>query len=293
MAVVYIENESLRVGVAPTFGARVVSLVRKATGREWMTQGPESRNTGEDAHYMGAEAVGWDECFPTVSPWDGAGTAWGRRLRDHGDLWGRPSELVSGGPTAITLRFSTPQFRFTRELRLEGASLVARYEAENLGTQALPYLWALHALLAVADGDRIELPGVDRLDATYLSLGGQRLDVPSLVWPGPDGTLPFGLDVVQPKSAEFAGKFFASGQGRRARVGQAGDRLEIAWAAPINDLGIWLTYGGWPALGGNREIALEPTSARADHVGEAIAAGAAPLEPGERRAWWVRLTVGD
>src|SRR5664279_4148592 len=88
--ITWIENDKLRVGIAPAYGARVVSLLDKTSGREWITQGVRSGNTGEDAVYLGAEAVGWDECFPTVGPWDASATPWRRRLRDHGDLWGRP-----------------------------------------------------------------------------------------------------------------------------------------------------------------------------------------------------------
>jgi len=58
-----IENDRLRVAVTPAYGARVVSLLDKLSGREWMTTGPESPNTGEEVRYWGDEAVAWDECF--------------------------------------------------------------------------------------------------------------------------------------------------------------------------------------------------------------------------------------
>eukprot|EP01035_Chromulina_nebulosa_P062854 gene62854-85963_t len=83
MSITILENQHLRVGVTTQFGARVVSLFDKASGREWMTQGTESTNTGEAAVYGGPEAVGWDECFPTVGASDASSTGWQRRLRDH------------------------------------------------------------------------------------------------------------------------------------------------------------------------------------------------------------------
>lgn len=291
MGVSFLENDSLLVAVAPDYGARVTSLFDKASGREWIAQGRQSSNTGEDAVYLGDEAVGWDECFPTVSPFDASNTSWGRRLRDHGDLWGRPWQVDEQSATALTLSYTDKQFRFTRELRLDGAALVARYRAENLSADPLPYLWALHGLLAVTERDSIELPGVETVSATYLSLGGKSLAVPSIAWSKPNGVLPFTLDKVQPTSSVFAGKFYASGvAGRAARVGHAGQWLEIAWDGSIDHLGIWLTYGGWPGPGGHHEIALEPTNAAGDHVGHAIDAGAAPLAPGEGRDWRVTLT---
>lgn len=291
MGTVILENDRVRVAVTPDYGARVTSLFDKESGREWIAQGSPSRNTGEDAEYAGDEAVGWDECFPTVSPWDASHTAWRRKLRDHGDLWGRPFAVEEQTPTALRLSYSDPQFRFTRELELDGASLIARYQVTNRTDMSLPYLWALHGLLAVTDADSIELPEVETVSATYLSLGDKFLSVPELAWSKPNGVLPFTLDKVQPAASVFAGKFYAGVPSRTARVGRPGQWLELAWDSPIDQLGIWLTYGGWPGPGGHHEIALEPTNAAADTLGEAIDAGAPPLAPGERRDWRVTLSL--
>jgi len=291
MSSTVLENDRLRVAVTPDYGARVTSLVDKRTGREWIAQGPQSRNTGEDAEYAGNEAVGWDECFPTVTPWDASHTPWARKLRDHGDLWGRPFTIDTQTPMALRLSYSDPQFLFTRELQLDGAALIARYEVENRTDASLPYLWALHGLLAVTAADSIELPEVETVAATYLSLGDKFLSVPELQWSKPTDVLPFTLDRVQPAASAFAGKFYAAVPGRTARVGRPGQWLTLAWDAPIDQLGIWLTYGGWPGPGGHHEIALEPTNAAADTLGEAIDAGVPPLAPGERRDWRVTLTL--
>ncbi len=292
MGVVSIENEHLRVGVTPSYGARVVSLVDKLTGREWLAQGSESCSAGEDAAYLGHEAVGWDECFPTVAPWDASGTPWRRRLRDHGDLWGRPWASQAPSTTALQTSFDGSGFRFARTLELQGKSVVASYSVANLGLDPLPYLWALHGLLSVQPGERLEIPGVDRVAATYLSIGGETFNVSNLPWSTKSALLPFALDTVRPATAIFAGKFFACGvAGGVARAGRPGQWLELRWDDSINHLGIWITYGGWPGPGGHHEIALEPTNAPSDHLGQAMYAGATPLAAGERRDWRVTLTL--
>lgn len=286
-----IENQYLRVGVAPYYGARVVSLIDKASGRDWIAPGGESRNISEKAIYLGDEAVGWDECFPTVAPWDGTATSYARQLRDHGDLWGREWIVEASAPDRLRTSYPGREFRFTRELSLDGRSLLAAYSVNNLSPEPLPYLWALHGLLKVQPGERIELPGVEQVSATYLSVDGAMVSQPTLPWTEP-GALPFALDTVQAASANFAGKFYASGvAGGTARVGRPGQWLEFAWDQSIDHLGIWITYGAWPGPGGHHEIALEPTNAPADHLGQAIAAGATPLSPGERRDWRVTLTL--
>jgi galactose mutarotase-like enzyme len=293
MTLTFIQNARLRVGVTPAYGARVVNLVDLGSGREWMTQGPQSANTGEDAVYAGDEAVAWDECFPTVGSFDASDTPWRRRLRDHGDLWGRPWRVDAAETDRLALSYEDSQFRFARELRLEGPALVARYEVTNLGNESLPYLWALHALFAVTPGDRMELPGVETVRGSYVSLRGERKAAARLNWSGPNDVLPFALEDVQPPETIFAAKFLAGGlPAGSARLGRPGQWLEIAWDRSIEHLGIWLTYGGWPGPGGHNEAALEPTSAEANHLGEAIASGAPALAPGERRTWQVTLTVG-
>jgi galactose mutarotase-like enzyme len=292
MEILAIENEALAVRVDPAYGARVVSLRDKVAEREWLTQGPRSPHTGEDVRYLGAEAVGWDECFPTVSPAGAVGTPWQRRLRDHGDLWGRPWVVEHAAPDAATLRYEDPLFSFSRTLTLAGDTLSADYAVENRTDVPLPYLWALHALLSVAPGDRLVIPGLTRVRATHLALGGAALPKAEMPWPE-TGVLPFALDQMQPPNTTFAAKCLATGMpGGKAWIGRPGAWLSLSWDRSISDLGIWLTYGGWPAPGpgSHQEVAIEPTSASADDLLQAIEAGAAPLGPAETRRWRVSFS---
>lgn len=294
MATKVLESPRLRVVVDADFGARVTSLVDKLGVRDWMTQGGQSSNVGEYAVYSSPEAVAWDECFPTVDAWEGAATPWKRRLRDHGDVWGRRWNVEAESATFLELSYTGAEYRFVRRLTVEGDTLVADYAVTNLLGEPLPYLWALHALLAVKEGDRIELPGVETVQSSFMALGGKTLPEAVLKWHGANGVLPFALDEVQPKSAEFAAKFVLGGlAGGSARIGQAGQWLTYSWDQSIADLGIWITYGAWPLAGGHYEVALEPQSALANDLGQAIAAGAKPLAPKEERRWQVRLTVSS
>ena len=172
MSVLAIESDAVRVEIDPAYGARVLSLVDRRSGRDWLAKGPQSTQTGEDAVYLSDEAVGWDECFPTVSPWDASATALGRPLRDHGDLWGRPWAVDAHAADSLNTSRAAGAFQFSRRLSLRGAALTADYAVANTGADALPFMWALHGLLAVTPADRIELDGVARVAATYISDGG-------------------------------------------------------------------------------------------------------------------------
>lgn len=287
---VTIENEFVRVVILPAFGARVVSLIDKASDRDWMAQGGISENTGEDAFYTASEAVGWDECFPTVSRWNAATTVWGRNLRDHGDVWGRPWRIETATATSLHTIFAGTNFRFGRRLSLVGRTLTASYSVENTGDAPLPFLWALHGLLATQPGDEINLPGCHKLAVTFLSLDGQRIGVAELPWPDSGTVLPFPISQVQPIESRFMAKLFAPHQ-NRASVGGPGGSLDLAWDG-IEHLGIWLAYGAWPSPGSIHHVALEPTTDPLDHLGQVIDRGAtAPIGPGETRRWRVTMTL--
>lgn len=283
-----VQNEQLMVAVAPDFGARVTRLIDRASGRDWMAPGGQSSQTGEDAVYGLAEAAGWDECFPSVGRCDASGTVWGRVLRDHGDLWGRPFAITEHRADLLTLEYESGQFRFVRTLRLDGATLFVDYQIDNLTAEPMPYLWALHGLLAVRPGERIALPEVTRLTAPYVSLQGAIIDLPLINWPHTRAALGFDIDTVQPQTAGFAAKMYATVPSKaRARVGG----LEIVWSGDqIGHLGLWFTYGGWPGVGGVHHMAIEPTNASAGDLAEGLGQ-VTPIAPFGQHRFAVQFNI--
>ena len=68
-----IESAEVRLVAVPSLGGRVVSLLDRRSGREWLVQGEapaaDDRSwEAEAAVFAGREAFGWDECAPTVAP---------------------------------------------------------------------------------------------------------------------------------------------------------------------------------------------------------------------------------
>lgn len=291
MDVTILENAALRVAVIADYGARVISLVDKATGRDWIYPGALSSNTTEDAVYAKDEAIGWDECFPTVSSFAAGGTPWNRNLRDHGDLWGRPWRVDSRGPEEFAATYVDPQFQFKRTLRLNGTTLIADYRVGNSSSDPLPYLWAQHNLLTVSPADRIVLVDPSRVTATFIAHRGRTVPTPSeFLWPGPDAGLTFPVDTVQPASTNLAAKLLVHAiPSRSVSLGHDGQWLTIGWEN-LDDLGIWLTYGGWHGV---YHLALEPQSYFADHLGQAIERGAPPIPPNGQVSWRTTMTVSS
>jgi len=297
---VRLTGERLSLVVAPGLGARVVSLLDRTTGREWLTQGrPPTGASAPDAVFDGAAAYGWDECLPSVAPAPDPLDA-ARMLRDHGDLWGRPAETAADGGTVETVGSGVAWFyEFSRRLSIEGSAVRADYLLTSRDDRPLPFLWSMHPLFALDPGSRIHVPDVGTMRLSHQS--GLGLDVGSEVaWPASvaaDGRS-VQLDIVRGIEAGQAAKLYA---GPLARGRAAVERPDGAWLGLEWDLGfapylgLWLDYGGWPPAPQLplHQVALEPTTAPADDLPGALSGGKViTLRPGERVAWWVRVVLG-
>ncbi len=272
-----IGNDRIALSMSPDFGARVLALTDRVTGRQWLVTGPQSTQTGEDAAYGAAEAVGWDECFPTVLACDHGG--WEGRLRDHGALWGREWVVDHVDRDRVEARFQTPRFSFSRCLTLDGAAIIADYRVINLGDGPLPYLWSQHCLLATRAGDRIVLAGHER----------PRCGDEHFVWPNHHGR---DLGIVGPPDQGFAIKVYSETphHASAAILGPDGG-ITLEWS-DMPACGLWLCYGGWPEDTPVHQVALEPTTAAADHLADADAMGhARALGQGQTHSWSVRMTL--
>jgi len=66
-----LQNESLEISLVPALGAKVISLLNRKTGCEWMSSprgGPRLFRNGWADDFAASTLVGWDECLPTIAP---------------------------------------------------------------------------------------------------------------------------------------------------------------------------------------------------------------------------------
>ena len=176
------------------------------------------------------------------------------------------------GVLTTSVRLAVSPLVFQRTIELADLDVRLSYTLSNESEAAQAYLWAMHPLLAIQAGDRLELPAEvrDQLAAeTWLD---------SLEFEG--------------RTPAFA-KVFA-GPLREGKAGvvnaSSGDSLTFAWDSAANDtLGLWLTRGGW---NGHHHLALEPTNGLPDSL--ALAAGqnrCGLIEGKGKTAWTVRVRV--
>ena len=247
-------NEVVELAVVPELGAKIISLKNRRTGREWLWH-PDSglklfKNQPQD-DFSASPLAGVDECLPTILPcrWQG------RNLPDHGEVWNQPWQVDEPAwregvlTTSIKLPISPLAFRRTIELR--GNEVGFDYQLSNLSGTEESFIWAVHPLVRLADGDELELPTSTR----------KLLDAEAWV---------NALASVKPQNG--CAKVFASPvtEGWAAVKNHARrDRLELSWDPAQNQaLGLWLNRGGWH---GHHHFALEPTNANHDSL--AVAAG--------------------
>ncbi len=268
-------NEAIELVVVPELGARIVSLKNLRTGREWLWR-PQGglklfgNHWGED--FSKSPLVGIDECFPTIAPciWDG------RTLPDHGELWNASWNVDAlawqRGVLATSVQSRISPFRFERTVHLESNEVRLEYQLCNLGGNPEKFLWALHPLLRLRPGDRLQLP-----DSTRAKLNG-------LAWTDPvDAAISEGL----------CAKSFASPvlEGRAAVENSAtGEALEFSWKPNQNPvLGLWLSRGGWHK---HHHFAIEPGNADDDSLAVAAERNrCGTIAPSQTVRWEVSLRL--
>lgn len=291
-----LRSSAIEVRVVPALGACVASLCSVRTGREWMSQGPESGRLFSNSpgdRFECSPLIGAVECVPTIASCQtDAGT-----LPDHGEAWSGAWRLNEAQferhaiETSVTLPVSG--LELTRRITLAEATLQFEYRLRNRLSSPVPYIWAFHPLLEFEGEDRIELPAEIASVAQHAQLGLPDLETHS-VWGWPEPAPGVRLDLARPWRSDagptFA-KLFADFSGRPAgwaALARGNERLTFHFdPMRIPHLGIWLSNGGW---NGCTHVAIEPCNATSDSLAEWQAG---PLAPHAHTVWGFDIVLND
>jgi len=292
-----LRNADVEIAVMPELGAKIISLVNRLTGREWMwspPQGPKLARLPTRAPFPESSLVGADECIPTIAP------CWWRGLEmaDHGEVWTESWDLDAGdfkqGTITTRLRMPISPLEIERSISLEARTVRLQYTLRNLSSEPFEYIWAFHPLMNIEKGDRIILPEsctqVRTEEATGCPLG-----VRGDLWRWPDPIEGIHLDRFNLGGENRAVKLFtepltvgyAAIQNERTK-----ESLTFEFdAQQLNTLGIWMNLGGWS---GYSHIALEPTSGAPDALDLAVQEWKrfGSLAPEAIGQWEFTMTVG-
>jgi uncharacterized protein DUF5107 len=276
--IIRLESGLLRADVAPTIGGRVVSLVEKTTGYDflWRNQNLYLRALPADSEYDPNFYGGIDELLPNDIPEKINGID----CPDHGELWTATlSWRYDHERLVLEGRLAKCGLTYQREmsLRSDTPCLDFKYRLSNPTPQPRDFLWKLHAALVVRPDDIIDCPArkaqvVDLAWSRYKTLAPfhwPKLEgSPVNVVPAPDGTMDF-FYLYDLAAGEIAWRR----PDRNLRFAYTFDQKVFPYA--------WLfaSYGGF---NGHYTIILEPCTAMPISVNQAaLKQQCSRLEPGQ------------
>lgn len=287
-----LRTATAELALVPELGGRIVSLRGRRSGREWCWHRPDARwlwRSEPGSDFGASPQAGIDECVPSV-----AGCTWkGRQIPDHGEVWFQKwmidrAELDAGRLTS-TLELATTPLRFRRAISATPHGFRFDYTLTNRGTEPEEYLWCVHPLFTIEEGDRLELPPGAR--AMRVNGGiGLRPIAHGEEWALPEPEPGFRIDRLEtPGMPRGCIKGFVGPlrEGIAALANaRSGARLEVRWdvqAAPW--LGLWLNRGHV----GFHHVALEPTNGAPDSLAQAVNEWRqfGRLAAGATVSWWL------
>lgn len=191
-------------------------------------------------------------------------------------------------------------YLFEKRVSMMENSLVLRYKVTNFMQEPFFFLWSAHPLLKVHEGARCLLPeGVEHVFVNWASheeIGkyGDRLKWPYLT--GESSSIDY--SVVQGARLEQAVKCFSDVLSEGfAGIYDKGTNQSILFEFDPKEnpyLGLWLCYGGWPAVRKEKHltVALEPCSGRPDSLSEAMKRGECTRIPARgTKSWILRVSL--
>jgi len=293
------ETEAIRVVLIPELGAKLVSILDKRSGREWLAQTDRLGNQGYDTPFDQGDLRGWDEMFPTIdrclyplTPWEGTA------IPDHGEVWSIPwQSRLSAQDELLVCQVHGVRFPYHLEkrMRLDGeAGIVMDYEVVNLSPFPFSYLWAAHPLFQVEPGMRLVVPYEEGSEvilqvSKHDCLGQQGAKLP---WPaGANGTR---LDLVPDKGDRYEKYYFCETPREGwARLEHPATGESVTMEYPVGEvpfLAIWANYGGYY---GGYHVAIEPATGYLDALSTAVEHGKVRTLPAHgSHSWRIRLVIG-
>ena len=313
--IVRLQNDCVEVAIVPAAGGKIIELIDRRSGRNWLWQNPHipltltRRGADFDSEQ---DTGGWDEVLLSIKPGRirSASKEFGA-VPDHGDLidckWAIDNlEVTSAGDVVCDMSASgtAAPYSFKRKLRLleSAATIELGYSLTNNGDQRLPAYWCAHPLIAIERGVKIEIDGspilrVDDAAMQQLSDSGSEQRWPNLKLRN-GKTLDLAHAFISDGAQEsIASKIFVRSPATAAASIQLGDDERLTFRfdpAELPWLGLWINNGGWSGCGSEpyMNLGFEPATSPYDCVNQAIENEAVPwLGPGAERRWALSLEL--
>lgn len=239
-----LENSRIRAKLLPGDGGRLVSLVDKRTGRDYVWI---NKRTADLPRYYGADydslgAGGVEEAFPCVLPENRSGDSY----PFFGEVWSVPWQVETASAMEVTLsRYSSLlPARIRKTWRLSEDSLTCAYVVENEDARPIRCLFGVHPSFAVRGGDRLALPEGRYSRGVFIP--PETACPPEFDWPLAGA---IDLTLVPPDGKSGTCYQFhspAMPAGFLRITGNDGGGIEMSYDHRFfTSLCVWPIYGGW------------------------------------------------
>jgi galactose mutarotase-like enzyme len=302
---IILDNGIVRAIVVPDLGGKIISLVRIASGREYLISLPPNedfRKPSFGGTFVEYNNVGFDECIPTIGACDyPEGKSPQFQLPDHGDVWSLSwQHEIRDTSVMLWVKGRSLPFIFRKHLKLQGAALHIEYELGNTSNTRFHYLWSAHPLLATEPGTTILLP-LDSCELLIDSSKGNRLGSKgeSCTWPIATQTNGQTDDLRLMKTRGKASDKLYTPRLSKGRCGlyhpSANESIVFKFdVESVPYVGLWICHGGI-GLDNPKEpftIAMEPCNGRPDSLREAIdRRESSTLLPHETKPWTIDVVL--
>jgi hypothetical protein len=151
-----LSSENIQIEVAPEIGGRITTFTDRRTGYQFLWKNPnlELRKEQPGAQYDPNFYGGIDELMPNDMP----ETIDEVECPDHGELWTASFEHKVLSTHSVAMWTTLPKFQFEIVKVIEVIDYSCRVltRVTNHSQTAKPFLWKLHAAVAIQPGDAID-----------------------------------------------------------------------------------------------------------------------------------------
>ncbi len=288
-AIVRLENERLLVDVAPGVGGKIVNIVDKASGYQflWHNARLELARLPAGSEYDPNFYGGVDELMPNDIP----EPVNGLDSPDHGELWTMALNYHIEGDSLIlsgVLPIAGLSYERKISLRPDSPHIDLDYRVENPTGQRREFLWKHHAALAIEPGDRIECPA--RI-ARAVDLDWSRWHtLEPFTWPDIEGQQ---ADLIPPRNDTVDFLFLYDLEAGRMAWRSASRPLTFAYSFDRRVFPYAWFFASYGGFDGHYVAILEPCTTMPLSVGEAARLGqCSVLAPGEKIETRVTIYAG-
>ncbi|NQX63341.1 hypothetical protein [Paenibacillus qinlingensis] len=282
-----IENEQIRLEIVPSLGGKLVSILYKPSGKEWlMDSGARPLSQPVYGSSFGEwDMSGWDECFPTINACQLEKNI---HLPDHGEIWSIPwTYRVEENEVVCSVESPLHPYRFTRSLSFHSATKVRmNYRVDNTSDQPMPFLWVPHPQFTVTEPTRILLP--ESMTKMLCVFEGHKLkNGEAYAWDD--------VSQISPAVTGDGRKFYYEGQVPVSWSGLYSQESEnfLIISVPkekVPYLGVWVDEG---MFNDRVTCALEPSIGYYDSLDRAVSNGSAQVVPADASfEWYLDLSIG-